>query len=134
VDRPTFEANIAAGGFLEWAQVLDDLYGTPVPEAIDRRDVVLEIDVQGARQVMAARPEALPVLVVAPSEEAQTDRLRTRGDPEEHVQRRVALGRSEDREGRSLAQHIIVNEDVEQSVDQLLAIIGAARNGALPRP
>ncbi|MGA8681966.1 MAG: guanylate kinase [Acidimicrobiales bacterium] len=134
VDRPAFEANIAAGGFLEWARVLDDLYGTPMPEVVEDGDVVLEIDVQGARQVLAARPDALAVLMLAPSIEAQTERLRKRGDPEDHVQRRVALGRSEESEGRSLAHRVIVNDDLEQSVDQLLAIIEDARNGILPRP
>jgi guanylate kinase len=134
VDRPTFEASVAAGGFLEWAQVLDDLYGTPLPEVVEDCDIVLEIDVQGARQVLAARPDALVVLVVAPSVEAQTQRLRSRGDSEDHVQRRVVLGRTEEREGRALAQGVIVNDDLEQSVDQLLAIIDAARKGVLPRP
>ncbi|HXY42606.1 MAG TPA: hypothetical protein VEH29_00305 [Acidimicrobiales bacterium] len=134
VDRATFEANIAAGGFLEWAQVLDDLYGTPMPEVAEDGDVVLEIDVQGARQVLAARPDAVAVLVLAPSIEAQTERLRRRGDPEEHVQRRVALGRSEERDGRLIAHHVIVNDDLEQSVGQLLAIIEDARHGGVSRP
>ncbi len=134
VDRATFEANIAAGGFLEWAQVLDDLYGTPMPEVTDEGDLVLEIDVQGARQVLAARPEALAVLMLAPSIEAQIERLRRRGDDEEHVQRRVALGRSEESDGRSFAHEIIVNDDLGQSVDQLLAIIEDARNGVSSRP
>ena len=113
--------------------MLDDLYGTPMPELAEDRDVVLEIDVQGARQVLEARPDALAVLVRAPSVEAQIERLRTRGDPEEHVQRRVALGRSEEAEGAALAKHVIVNDDLGQSVDQLLAIIEDARNGASPR-
>jgi guanylate kinase len=134
VNRATFEANVAASGFLEWARVLDDLYGTPLPEVVDGEDIVLEIDVQGARQVLAARPGALAILVMAPSVEVQTERLRMRGDPEDHVQRRVELGHSEEQEGRALAHAVIVNDDLEQSVDQLVAIIEAARNGALPRP
>jgi len=134
VDRETFEANVAAGGFLEWAQVLDNLYGTPMPEVEKGRDVVLEIDVQGARQVLAARPDAVAVLVLAPSVETQIERLRARGDPEEHVERRVALGRSEEREGRAIAAHVIVNDDLEQSVGQLAAIIEDARKRAASRP
>ncbi len=134
VAREVFKANIAAGGFLEWAKVLDDLYGTPMPEVVEDRDIVLEIDVQGARQVLAARPDALAVLVLAPSISTQIERLRTRGDPEDHVQRRVVLGRIEEEEGRQLAKHVIVNDDLGQSVDQLLAIIDGARGGNASRP
>lgn len=134
VDKATFEANIAAGGFLEWALVLDDLYGTPLPDAPEGRDVVLEIDVQGAHQVALERPEALRVLMLAPSVEAQTERLRARGDREDHVQRRVELGRREELEGRALASHVIVNDEVESSVDRLLAMIENGRNEAVPRP
>jgi guanylate kinase len=72
-------------------------------------------------------------MVLAPSVEAQTQRLRTRGDPEEHVQRRVALGRAEEAEGRELASHVIVNDEVETSVGQLLAIIEVARHEAKPQ-
>ncbi|MHB1884958.1 MAG: nucleoside/nucleotide kinase family protein [Acidimicrobiales bacterium] len=134
VDREVFKANVAAGGFLEWAKVLDDLYGTPMPQVVEDRDIVLEIDVQGARQVLFARPDALAVLVLAPSISAQIERLRTRGDPEDHVQRRVDLGRIEEEEGRQLAKHVIVNDDLGQSVDQLLAIIEGARGGNGSRP
>jgi len=134
VDREVFKANVAAGGFLEWAKVLDDLYGTPMPQVIEDRDIVLEIDVQGARQVLFARPDALAVLVLAPSISVQIERLRTRGDPEDHVQRRVDLGRIEEEEGRQLAKHVIVNDDLGQSVDQLLAIIAGARGGNGSRP
>lgn len=134
VDRARFEERITAGGFLEWAPVLGELYGTPTPDPPEGRDVVLEIDVQGARQVSERHPEALSVMVLAPSVEAQTQRLRTRGDPEEHVQRRVALGRAEEAEGRELASHVIVNDEVETSVAQLLAIIEVARHEAKPQP
>jgi guanylate kinase len=133
VDRQTFQQHIAAGGFLEWADVLGELYGTPLPDAPDGRDVVLEIDVQGARQVAARRPDAVCVLILAPSVEAQMDRLRSRGDPEDHVHRRVELGRTEESAGRALASHVIINDDLELSVSQLAAIIESARNGAEPR-
>lgn len=127
VDRAEFEANVAAGGFLEWAQVLDDLYGTPVPEIVPGTDLILEIDVQGARQVLARRPDAVTVLVLAPSIETQIDRLRSRGEAEDYIARRVALGRRETSEGRSIARAVIVNDDLDESVEQLLAIIEEAR-------
>ena len=96
--------------------------------------MVLEIDVQGARQVLERVPEAVCVLMLAPSEEAQTVRLRSRGDDEEHVERRVELGRSEETEGRQLASHVLVNDSLEQTVDQLTAIIEGARDSSAARP
>jgi guanylate kinase len=134
VSREEFEAKAAEGGFLEWARVLDDLYGTPSPEAPPGRDVVLEIDVQGAEQVLATVPEAVCVLMLAPSEDAQAARLRRRGDDDEHVQRRVELGRAEEAEGRRIASHVIVNDSLEQTTEQLLAIIDQARGSSAARP
>jgi guanylate kinase len=125
---------VAEGGFLEWAQNLDDLYGTPSPDVPPGSDVVLEIDIQGARQVLATVKDAVCVLMLAPSEDAQRARLRSRGDDEEHVERRVELGRTEDREGRRIADHVIVNDSLEQTVDQLLAIIERTRDASSARP
>ncbi len=127
VDRAAFEANAAAGGFLEWAGVLDDLYGTPLPEIVPDQDLLLEIDVQGARQVLARRPDAVTVLVLAPSVDAQIARLRSRGEADDYIDRRVSLGRLEASEGRAIARAVIVNDDLDESVEQLLAIIEEAR-------
>jgi guanylate kinase len=130
VDRATFERRVAEGGFLEWARVLDDLYGTPIPDPPDGFDVLLEIDVQGARQVLEAHPDAVTILLLAPSVEEQRTRLTARGDLPEHVERRIALGRREEAEGRRLAQHVVVNDDLESAVSQLSAIIEASRHSA----
>lgn len=130
VDRPSFEAEIEKGGFLEWAAVLDHLYGTPTPRPPAGEDVLLEIDVQGARQVLEQHPDAKVVLLLAPSVDAQAARLRARGDAEEHVERRIELGRSEEAEGRRLADHVVVNDDLESAVEQLSAIIAAARSAS----
>ncbi|MHB1987516.1 MAG: nucleoside/nucleotide kinase family protein [Acidimicrobiales bacterium] len=128
VDKETFVARVGEGRFLEWAAVLDHLYGTPIPDPPAGCDVLLEIDVQGARQVLATHPEAVCILLLAPSPEVQEERLRARGDSEEHVQRRIMLGRLEVDEGRVLACHVVVNDDLESAVDQLSAIIAAARS------
>ena len=125
VDRPTFEAQAAAGGFLEWAELEAnaELYGTPWPEAPPDADVVLEIDVQGAAQVRERHPDAVVVLVVAPSPEEQADRMRRRGDDEHHIASRVALGAEEEERGRRLAAHVVVNDDLDRAVDELAGIL-----------
>jgi guanylate kinase len=147
VDRETFERRRDAGGFLEWTEFLGNLYGTPVlsapqsekPESSDRShspehpgtsaDLVLEIDLQGALSVKARHPDALVVLLLPPSEEVQAERLRARGDDEEEVARRIALGREEERFGRALTPHVVVNDDVDKAVSQLEAIIAGRRTG-----
>lgn len=75
VDRATFEKRVADGGFLEYVQILGEYYGTPMPDPDDPRDLVLEIDVEGAQQVKAVREEVVCVLLVAPSEAEQVARL-----------------------------------------------------------
>lgn len=130
VDRDSFERRAAEGGFLEWAEVLGHLYGTPTPEPSSQKDLVLEIDVQGARQVRRLNAGAVVVLVVPPSREEQAHRLRARGDGEGQVARRLALGALEEAEGRQLADHVVVNDDVERAVAELAGIIGSHRSGA----
>ena len=93
VDPDTFTAHAAAGGFLEWAEFLGNLYGTPRPEPPEGSDVLLEIDLQGARQVLAAHPDATVVLLMPPSPDAQRARLVARGDDPDHVARQAGQGR-----------------------------------------
>lgn len=127
VDAESFRRRREEGGFLECAPVLEHWYGTPVPVPPEGDDLVLEIDVQGAAQVKAMRPDAVVVLVVAPSEEALVERLRARGDDEEHLRRRVELGRQEVAAGRALADHEIVNDDVQRALEELRAVVAAER-------
>ena len=130
VDRPTFEARVAAGGFFEWAEFLGNLYGTPVTDPGPGRDVLLEIDLQGARQVRALRPDATLVLLLPPSPEVQAERLRGRGDDEAHVARRLAEGADEEREGRGIADFVVVNDTVAQATADVASILGDRRSGA----
>jgi len=95
---------------------------------------VLEIDVQGARQVLARCPEAYCVLVRAPSPEIQEQRLRTRGDSEEHIARRIALGKVEEAEGLELASHVVVNDDLDGAVRDLSGIVEQIRRQEQARP
>ena len=130
VDRPTFEAHAAAGGFFEWAEFIGNLYGTPVPDVDADRDVLLEIDLQGARQVASLRPDATLVLLLPPSPDVQADRLRGRGDDEAHVARRLAEGAEEEHEGRLMADYVVVNDTIAQATADVASILDLRRSGA----
>ena len=132
VDEETFEEHARGGGFLEWATVFGHRYGTPVPDAPPGHDVLLEIDVQGAAQVRERRPDAVVILVVAPSREAQEERLRNRGDDETVIARRVAEAQREEASGRQLADHVVVNDDLSRATDEVAAIVEAHRNRRRP--
>jgi guanylate kinase len=92
--------------------------------------VLLEIDVQGAEQVLALRPDATVILLLPPSPEVQAERLAARGDDEEHIRRRVELGRSEVERGAKIAAHTVVNDDLRQTLADLTAIIERTRAAA----
>ena len=127
VDRATFEAKERAGGFFEWAEFLGNLYGTPVPEPDPGRDVLLEIDLQGARQVRDRRPDATLILLLPPSLEAQEARLRARGDDEAAISRRLRTGSEEERQGRAIADAVVVNHDVAQATAEVAGIVEGHR-------
>jgi guanylate kinase len=127
-DPATFRAHVEAGGFLEWAEFLGNLYGTPVPAPPPGRDVLLEIDLQGAEQVRERVRDARLVLLVPPSDDVQADRLRGRGDPDERVRERVAVGRHEVARGREIADAVVVNDDLGRAVDEVARIIGGWRS------
>jgi guanylate kinase len=127
VDRATFERAIADGRFLEWANFHGNLYGTPLPSAPEGDDVLLEIEVQGADQIRAQNPSAIVFLITAPSMSQLEDRLRARGDTEEHVARRLASTPSELAKGHELADYEVVNDDVERASGQILSILEEVR-------
>jgi guanylate kinase len=126
VTREEFEARIAAGGFVEWAPFLDYLQGTPTI-ADDAEDVLLEIDVEGARQVQALYPDALLVFVDTPSREEQRRRLEVRGDAPERIEQRLALAATEVDKARDLGMHWLVNDELDGAVAGLEALVAAAR-------
>ena len=123
VDRAPFEDHIAAGGFLEWAEYLGNLYGTPLPDPPAGRDVVLVIELQGARQVLDRVPGAVMILVVPPSRADQQARLAGRGDTEHHTAARLASAEEEERVGRALAHHVVVNDQLGRAVDEVAGIV-----------
>jgi guanylate kinase len=130
VSAEEFRRHIAEGGFLEWTEFLGHLYGTPLPDPIPGSDVVLEIEVDGAQQVKAQRPEAILIFVLPPTRIEQERRLRQRGDREDKVVDRLRKAESEEPVGLELADHVVVNDSLDETVDEMLRIIEAARKQA----
>ncbi|HEY7930924.1 MAG TPA: guanylate kinase [Acidimicrobiales bacterium] len=127
VDAPTFERAIAEGRFLEWARFHDHLYGTPLPKAPAERDVLLEIEVQGAEQVRGRYPDAVVILITPPSDADLEGRLRARGDADEHVQKRLSSAPDEVTRGQELANFVVVNDDLERATNEILSILEGLR-------
>lgn len=128
MSREEFEQAIDQGGFLEHAEFLGNLYGTPVPVAPPGSDVILEIEVQGARQIHELDPDALLLFLVPPSPAEQEARLRGRGDPDEIVERRLAKAAEEVGAARELGAIEVVNDDLGRAVDEVLEIITRRRD------
>lgn len=126
-DRQTFEGHAGNGGFLEHAEFLGELYGTPVPDPHPGLDLLLEIDLQGAAQIKEKFPDAVVVLLVPPSTEVQAQRLRLRGDEEESVTRRIEKGREEMESGAVLADHTVVNDEVDRALLEVAGILESHR-------
>jgi guanylate kinase len=133
VDEAAFRAIEERGGFLEWAVVHGNLYGTSraeVEPCLEKGlDVLLDIDVQGARQVRSHVPEAVKVIVFPPSREVLEARLKARAsDAPEDVRRRLAAARKEMEEWGEY-DYAIINEDLGAAVDELRSILVARRAG-----
>jgi len=123
VTREAFEARVAEGGFVEWAPFLDYLQGTPKADDPTGTDVLLEIDVEGARQVVEQHPDAVLVFVDAPSREEQRRRLEKRGDAPERIEQRIEIADLEAAKAAALGMHVLVNDDLEQAVAALEALV-----------
>jgi len=112
VSRDEFEANAAKGGFIEWAEVVPgQLSGSPLPHPPPGCDILLEINVEGARQVRD------------PSTEEQEARMRRRGDSPDQILTRLGLGEKEEQKGRELADAVIVNDDVDRAAREVAGIL-----------
>ena len=133
VSDAEFDRMIRRGGFLEWAEIFGHRSGTPadaVDEARDRgQDVLLEVDVQGARSVRERVPDAVMIFLQPPSEEELARRLRSRGtEAGTDLELRLAQARREMAEA-SAFDHVVVNDRVEEAVAEVLGIIDGQRKG-----
>jgi guanylate kinase len=127
VSPETFKTLIEDGSFLEWAEVFGQRYGTllaPIADALEQgRDVLLEIDVQGAATVRERMPDAVLIFLQPPSEEDLVRRLRARHTEDEaDLARRLASARHE-MEQAGWFDRVVVNDDVERAAAEVAAII-----------
>lgn len=127
VDPDTFDRMVAAGGLLEWAGIFGNRYGTP-REPVERalregRTVIVEIDVQGARQIRATLPDAFLVFIKPPSLEELERRLRTREtETDEQVRRRLAKA-SEELAAEPEFDATVVNERLDDAAREVIGIV-----------
>ncbi len=131
VSRDEFERRIEKDEFLEYADVFGNYYGTPrenVRVAFDDgKTVILEIDVQGALKVKQICPEAMMVFILPPSHNDLAGRMNGRGRGEDEATARLRL----DTASREIAaawqyyEHMVINDDLEQAIDEVIGIIGA---------
>lgn len=133
IDVLTFQKMVAAGEFLEWAKVHGNYYGTSqrwISEQLaNGRDILLEIDWQGAQQVRSLFPEMLGIFVLPPSLTELAQRLSGRGtDSADVVERRLAAAREEMRHVGEF-DYVIINDQLSQAIDDLSAIVHSARLG-----
>jgi guanylate kinase len=131
ISREQFEAMTAENAFLEWADVFGNYYGTGSADTeaflVAGEDVVLVIDVQGARQVRGRGIETVGVFVLPPSAAVLESRLRGRSkDTEEQIRRRLAVARTEVGEYAQY-EYVVVNDDVDGAVNRMRAIVMAER-------
>lgn len=134
VSPDRFDAMDRGGELLESAEVFGNRYGTPAGWVARRLDagrvVVLEIDVQGARQIKAKAPEAFGVFILPPSEEELLERLRRRArEDEATIQRRFAEAKREIAEARASGAYdlFIVNEDLDRAIERAVGAVESAR-------
>jgi guanylate kinase len=127
VDSDTFDRLIAAGGLLEWAEIFGNRYGTlrePVERALEEgRTVVVEIDLQGARQIRATLPDAYMVFIKPPTLEELERRLRTRDtETDEQIRRRLDMA-SEELAAESEFDASVVNDLLDDAARKVIEIV-----------
>ena len=131
VTREGFETMIANNEFLEWAQVFGNYYGTHrgILEDARRegRDLVLDIDVQGARQLKCQIPEAVTVFILAPSRQILEERLRARDEDREEVIQRRLRDAAEEIRNYEAYDYVLINRDLDRSDAVMSAIVSAER-------
>ncbi len=129
VNQDEFKRRIAEDMFLEYAEFVGQYYGTPldkVEELLDQgREVVLEIETEGALQVRSKMPEAILIFIVPPTKDALYQRLRSRGTEDDYQLEKRILKANKEFKLAHKYDYIVVNDDVHNAADRILAIIRA---------
>lgn len=132
ISREQFEERVNKGEFLEHAEVFGHHYGTHISEldraAAEGVDLILDIDVQGARQLKDRIPAAVSIFILAPSREVLEQRLRARSQDSEPVIRRRLREAADEIRNYSQYDYVLVNREVEASVETLKSIVKATRS------
>ena len=128
ISEEEFRRRIREGCFLEYAEVFGHLYGTPadkVEQALGAgKTVILEIDVQGARQAKAVYPDAVMVFILPPSQRKLAERMDGRGrEDAETAEKRLGGAGTEIAAAWQYYQHMVINDDLEQAVNEVIQII-----------
>ena len=136
ITKEAFEERIEAGDFLEWAQYVEQYYGTPksfVMQQLEQgKDVILEIEAEGAFKVRAQYPEALLIYMVPPSMQELKRRLIGRGtETKEKVEQRLKKAREEELERARHYDFLVVNDELESCIQELHRVI-QTRTGIVP--
>lgn len=128
ISKEQFQQRIEKGQLLEYAEVFGNFYGTPKDKTEEMlqagKTVILEIDVQGAKQVKTAYPDAAMIFILPPSQKELAERMSIRGREDAE-----ATGRRLDRSGTEIAaawqyyEHMVINDDLEQAVKEVVQII-----------
>ena len=126
--RDQFDALVAAGGLLEWAEFAGNCYGTPRQPVEDQlatgRPVLLEIELEGARQVRRSFPEGVQIFLAPPSYGELERRIRGRGtDSEDAIGRRLARAK-EELEAQAEFDAVVINDDLDQALQRLEQLMG----------
>ncbi|MFI2811173.1 MULTISPECIES: guanylate kinase [Microbulbifer] len=131
VGRETFLEMLDRDAFLEHAQVFDNFYGTSqewVQETLDSgRDVILEIDWQGAAQVRRLLPETVGIFILPPSQQALRERLTGRGQDDESVIERRMSQAIDEMSHYVEADYLVINDDFQQALEELRAVVTSQR-------
>ncbi len=136
ISTAEFKEGIRKDRWAEWAQVHGSYYGTDagvLREAIERgKDLLLDIDVQGTRQLLERFPEAVTVFVMPPSLAVLRRRIEDRGgDSPEAIERRLSAA-EEEIQSRGLYRHVIVNDQLQAAVSELISTVGQYRENGRP--
>ena len=131
ISKEEFQKRIKKGMFLEYAEVFGNFYGTPKDKVDEQiaagKAVILEIDVQGGRQIKAKYPDAVMIFIVAPTQKDLAERLKDRARDEAEVQeKRLGQAGIEIAAGMQDYEHIVINDKLQEAVDEVAGIVDAA--------